>query len=50
MVMLSMLGMVKFLAGKNVVRNYRGAQVKCIIVAAIECISGDGEYLDSIMI
>lgn len=48
--MLSMLGMVKFLAGKNAVRNYKGAHVKCIIVTVIECISGDGEYLDSIMI
>jgi hypothetical protein len=34
--MLSMLGIVKVLVGKNDVRNYRGARVKRTIVTAIK--------------
>jgi hypothetical protein len=49
-VMLSMLGTVKVLVGKDDMRNYRGARVKRTIVTAIECISGDGRYLDPIII
>jgi len=41
-VMLSMLGCVKVLVGKDDMRNYRGARVKRTLVTAIECISADG--------
>ncbi|KAF2652558.1 DDE-domain-containing protein [Lophiostoma macrostomum CBS 122681] len=40
-VMLSMLGSVKVLVGKDDMRDYRGARVKRTMVTAIECISGD---------
>ncbi|KAK5110771.1 hypothetical protein LTR85_000733 [Meristemomyces frigidus] len=40
-VMLSMLGSVKVLVGKDDTRDYRGARVKRTTVTAIECISGD---------
>ena len=40
-VMLSMLGSVKVLIGKDDPRDYRGAGVKRITVTAIECISAD---------
>jgi hypothetical protein len=49
-VMLSMLGTVKVLVGKNDMRDYRGARVKRTMVTAIECISGDGRYLDPMII
>jgi hypothetical protein len=45
-VMLSMLGSVKVLVGKDDMRDYRGARVKRTTVTAIECISGDGRYLN----
>ncbi|KAF2647885.1 DDE-domain-containing protein, partial [Lophiostoma macrostomum CBS 122681] len=41
-VMLSMLGSVKVLVGKDDLRDYRGAGVKQTTVTAIECISADG--------
>lgn len=44
-VMLSMLGSVKVLAGKDDPRDYRGADVKRTMVTAIECISADGRSL-----
>lgn len=44
-VMLSMLGSVKVLVGKDDLRNYRGAGVKRTVVTAIECVSGDGRSL-----
>jgi hypothetical protein len=44
-VMLSMLGSVKVLVGKDDPRDYRGAGVKRTMVTAIECISGDGRSL-----
>lgn len=49
-VMLSMLGTVKVLVGKDDMRDYRGARVKRTLVNAIECISGDGRYLDPMII
>ena len=49
-VMLSMLGSVKVLVGKDDKRNYRGARVKRTSVTAIECISTDGRYLDLMII
>jgi hypothetical protein len=44
-VMLSMLGSVKVLAGKDDLRDYRGAGVKRTTVTAIECISAAGKVL-----
>jgi hypothetical protein len=44
-VMLSMLGSIKVLVGKDDLRTYRGAGVKRIMVTAIECISADGRSL-----
>jgi hypothetical protein len=41
-VMLSMLGSVKVLVGKDDLRGYRGAGVKRTIVTAVKCISADG--------
>lgn len=49
-VMLSMLGSVTVLVGKNNLRDYRGASIKQIIVTAIKCISASGKYLSSIII
>jgi hypothetical protein len=49
-VMLSMLGSVKVLVGKDNLRSYRGARVKRTVVTAIECISGDGRFLDPMII
>ena len=49
-VMLSMLGTVKVLVGKDNMRDYRGARVKRTLVTAIECISSDSRYLDLIVI
>jgi len=44
-VMLSILGSVKVLIGKDDLRDYRGAGVKRTIVTAIKCISADGRSL-----
>ena len=44
-VMLSMLGSVKVLVGKDDPRAYRGAGVERTMVTAIECISADGRSL-----
>ena len=44
-VMLSMLGSVKVLVGKDDQRNYRGVGVKREMVTAVECISADGRAL-----
>lgn len=49
-VMLSMLGSVKVLVGRDDTRDYRGARVKRTMVTAIECISADGRYLDPLVI
>jgi hypothetical protein len=49
-VMLSMLGSVKVLVGKDDLRSYRGARVKRTVVTAVECISADGRYLDPMII
>lgn len=43
-VMLSMLGSVKVLVGRNDMRDYRGARVKRTMVTAIECIRADGRF------
>jgi hypothetical protein len=44
-VMLSKLGSVKVLVGKDDLRDYRGAGVKRTMVTAMECISADGKSL-----
>ena len=49
-VMLSMLGFVKVLVGKEDTRNYRSRRVKRETVTAIECISADGRYLNPLII
>lgn len=49
-VMLSMLGSVKVLVGRDDMRKYRGARVKRTTVTAIECISADGRYLNPLII
>jgi hypothetical protein len=49
-VMLSILGTVKVLVGKNNMQDYRGARIKRILVTAVKCISSDSRYLDSIII
>jgi hypothetical protein len=49
-VMLSMLGSVKVLVGKDDKREHRGARVKRTTVTAVECISDDGRYLNPMII
>jgi hypothetical protein len=49
-VILSMLGSVKVLVGRDDVRGHRGASVKRTIVTAIECISADGRSLHPLVI
>ncbi|XP_014550508.1 hypothetical protein COCVIDRAFT_58152, partial [Bipolaris victoriae FI3] len=44
-VMLSMLGSVKVLVGKDDSRDYRGVGIKRTMVTAVECISADGRSL-----
>jgi hypothetical protein len=48
--MLSMLGTVKVLVSKDDMQDYRGAHVKRTMVTAVDCISGDGRYLDPMII
>jgi len=49
-VMLSMLGSVKVLVGKDDTRDYRGAGVKRTMVTAVECISASGKVLNPMII
>jgi hypothetical protein len=49
-VMLSMLGSVKVLVGRNDLRGHRGASAKRTMVTAIECISADGRSLQPLII
>lgn len=49
-VILSKLGSVKVLVGKDDMRDYRGAREKRTMVTAIECVSGDGRYLTPMII
>jgi len=48
--MLSMPCSVRVLAGKDDMRDYRGARVKRTTVTAIECISCDSRYLNPMII
>jgi hypothetical protein len=49
-VLLSILNSLKVLVGKNELKTYRGAGVKCMLITAIECISTDGRYLHPLII
>jgi hypothetical protein len=49
-VILSMLVSIKVLVGKNDLRDYRGARIKCIVVITIKCVSVDGRYLNLMII
>ncbi|KXL46406.1 hypothetical protein M433DRAFT_143232 [Acidomyces richmondensis BFW] len=49
-VMLSMLGSIKILIGKNDIRDHRGARVKRTTATAILCISADDRYLKPMII
>jgi len=49
-VMLSMLGSVKVLVGKDNTQDYRGVRVKRTIVTTIKCISADSRYLNLMII
>lgn len=47
-IMLSILGSVKVLVGKDDRRDYRGTGTKRTMVTAIECVSASGEYLNPV--
>jgi hypothetical protein len=49
-VMLSIPGSIKVLVSKYNKRDYRGARVKRTTVTVIECISGNGRYLNPMII
>jgi hypothetical protein len=49
-IMLSMLGSVKVLVGKDDGRDYRGTGIKRTMVTAIECVLASGEYLNPMII
>jgi DDE superfamily endonuclease len=49
-VVLSMLGSVKVLVGRDELRGHRGAGVKRTMVTAIECVSADGRSLQPLVI
>ncbi|KAF2005033.1 hypothetical protein P154DRAFT_425851, partial [Amniculicola lignicola CBS 123094] len=49
-VILSILGSVKVLTGKDNIRKYRGVQVKYITITTIEYISTNSRYLNPIII
>lgn len=48
--MLSMLGSVKVLLGMDDMRKYGSARFKSTTVTAVECVSGDGRYLNPMII
>jgi hypothetical protein len=49
-VLLSVLGALKVLVGRDDLRNYRGVGSKRTLITAIECISGDGRCLEPLVI
>jgi DDE superfamily endonuclease/Tc5 transposase DNA-binding domain len=49
-IMLIMLGSAQVLVSKDNMRGHRGARVKRTVVTAIECISGDGRYLNPMIV
>jgi hypothetical protein len=44
-VMLCMLGSIQVFVSKDDLQDYRGTDVKCTMVTAIECISANGRFL-----
>ena len=49
-IMLSQLGSVKVLVGRDNQRGCRGARVKRTTITAVECVSADGRYLHPMII
>jgi hypothetical protein len=49
-VLLSVLGALKVLVGRDDLQNYRGVGSKRTLITAIECISGDGRCLEPLVI
>jgi hypothetical protein len=49
-IMLSALGSLKVLVGRDDLRNYRGAGVKRTMITAVECIRADGQALSPLII
>jgi hypothetical protein len=49
-IMLSVLGSLKVLVGRDDLRNYRGASVKQTMITAVECICADGQALSLLII
>jgi hypothetical protein len=49
-IILSMLGTVKVLVGKDDMQDYRDACVKRTLVTVVECISRNSRYIHSIII
>ena len=49
-VLLSILGSLKVLVASDDLRSYRGTGVQRSLITAMECISGDGRYLDPLVI
>jgi len=49
-IMLSALGSLKVLVGRDDLRNYRGAGVKRTMITAVECICADGQALSPLII
>lgn len=49
-IMLSALGSLKVLVGRDDLRNYRGAGVQRTMITAVECICADGQALSPLII
>jgi hypothetical protein len=49
-ILLSVLGSLKVLVGRDDLRNYRGAGSQRTLITAIECISADGRCLEPLII
>jgi hypothetical protein len=49
-VLLSVLGSLKVLVGRDDMRNYRGVGSKRTLITAVECIYGDGRCLEPLVI
>lgn len=47
---LSILGSINFLAGRDDMRDYEGAHIEQTTITAIKCIGSDGRYLKPTMI
>jgi hypothetical protein len=49
-IMLSALGSLKVLVGRDDLRNYRGAGVERTMITTVECICADGQALSPLII